>query len=196
MLRKIPLQSLHPKNLNRTLHTITAHLKQHQSPPRLEIPDHDIKHVFVLGGGSGGQVINKTSSAAQLTHLPTGIVVKSQATRSRSQNYKIARRILADKVDERLNGKESRVEVKRARESKRKSSADKKKRRKYRALEAEKDGGVGEDEAEVGEVEDEAEVGEDEVDISEDEGESDESLRSDEDESDGSLHSDKNAKVS
>lgn len=130
----------------RSISTTHAILKQPQFPPRLAIPDHEIKHVFVLGGGSGGQVINKTSSAAQLTHLPTGIVVKSQATRSRSQNYKIARRILADKVDEKLNGEKSRVEVKREVVGKKKKSADKKKRRKYRALAGEKDGEYGAEE--------------------------------------------------
>lgn len=74
-----------------------------------------------------------------MTHGPTGIVVKSQATRSRSQNYKIARRILAEKVDQVEKGPESRVEVKRLRDSKKKRSAEKKKRRKYRALEEEKE---------------------------------------------------------
>ena len=42
---------------------------------------------------------NKTNSAVQLIHKPTGIVVKSQATRSRSQNQKIAKEILAAKVE-------------------------------------------------------------------------------------------------
>jgi peptide chain release factor len=108
-------------------------------PPRVAIPDSEIKHVFILGSGPGGQVINKTSSAAQLTHLPTGIVVKSQATRSRSQNYKIARRLLADKVDEHLNGDQSRVKIKQEKKSTKKRSAEKKSRRKYRALEEKKE---------------------------------------------------------
>ncbi len=70
----------------------------------------------------------------QLTHVPTGIVVKSQATRSRSQNRKIARELLAARLDELRNGDQSRTaivaEVKRTR----KASASKKSRRKYRKL--------------------------------------------------------------
>ncbi|ETN40103.1 uncharacterized protein HMPREF1541_04378 [Cyphellophora europaea CBS 101466] len=127
--------------------------KQDIYPPRIQIPDADIKHSFVLGSGPGGQVINKTASAAQLTHLPTGIVVKSQATRSRTQNYKLARRILADKVDEHLHGKDSRPALKQERKSKKKQSADKKKRRKYRKLD---EGMVDSELGEVGEAGDEA----------------------------------------
>lgn len=79
----------------------------------------------------------------QLTHLPTGIVVKSQATRSRSQNYKIARQILAEKIEHLEKGDESRFAKKVERISTKKRSKEKKARRKYRAL----------DEANRGEVE-------------------------------------------
>ena len=136
--RTLPLATrLHPSL--RHLTTTSPALKQTQYPPRITIPDSDIRHSFVLGSGPGGQVINKTASAAQLTHIPTGIVVKSQATRSRTQNYKIARQILADRVDEHYNGQQSRVAVKQAKKSQRKASADKKKRRKYKKLDDGKD---------------------------------------------------------
>lgn len=74
----------------------------------------------------------------QLIHKPTGIVVKSQATRSRSQNQKIAREILAEKVDLLQRGELSRTAIKTALKKKRKSSKAKKSRRKYRELEEEK----------------------------------------------------------
>jgi protein subunit release factor B len=83
-----------------------------------------------------------------LIHKPTGIVVKSQATRSQSQNEKIARQILADKVEQLLKGDESRVALKAERERKKKASRAKKSRRKYRELEKkEVEGGEGEGEA-------------------------------------------------
>jgi len=65
-------------------------------------------------------------------------VVKSQATRSRSQNQKIAREILAEKVEMLEKGEVSRTAIKTAVKKKRKASKSKKSRRKYRALEEER----------------------------------------------------------
>ncbi|KAI9853434.1 MAG: hypothetical protein M1824_001265 [Vezdaea acicularis] len=121
-------------------------------PPRPTLPESSLHEVFLRGSGPGGQKINKTASAVQLKHLPTGIVIKSQATRSRTQNRKIARRLLAEKIEEMEKGEGSRVAVKREREGKRKASAGKKARRKYRALESAK-GPQGNGEGEEGEGE-------------------------------------------
>ncbi|KAL2055063.1 hypothetical protein ABVK25_004401 [Lepraria finkii] len=108
-------------------------------PPRMVIKEEDIKEAFLKGSGPGGQKINKTSSAVQLKHIPTGTVIKSQATRSRSQNRKIARRIIAEKIEEAEKGPESRVALKAGIKSKKKASKSKKAKRKYRALQEEKD---------------------------------------------------------
>jgi len=115
-------------------------------PPRPKLDDDDITGSYLKGSGPGGQKINKTNSAVQLIHKPTGIVVKSQATRSRSQNQKIAREILAEKVEMLEKGELSRTAIKNALKKKRKASKAKKSRRKYRALEEKvkrKDGGNG-----------------------------------------------------
>lgn len=104
-------------------------------PPRRVILDEEIEENFLKGSGPGGQKINKTSSAVQLKHLPTGIVVKCQETRSRTQNRKLARRLLSERIEEFELGDQSRTAVKARAKSKKKASADKKKRRKYRALE-------------------------------------------------------------
>lgn len=76
---------------------------------------------------------NKTSSAVQLKHLPTGMIIKSQATRSRSQNRKIARRLLADQIEAAEKGPESRAALKVVIKRKKKASKSKKARRKHRA---------------------------------------------------------------
>ncbi|KAI2623352.1 RF-1 domain-containing protein [Hypoxylon sp. NC1633] len=111
-------------------------LKNVNLPPRPKPPpEEEIEESFLKGSGPGGQKINKTSSAVQLKHLPTGIVVKSQATRSRSQNRTIARRLLADKLDQLARGDESRSAVVGEFKRKKKASAAKKSRRKYRKLE-------------------------------------------------------------
>jgi protein subunit release factor B len=103
-------------------------------PPRTPLLDADFTEKFLHGSGPGGQKINKTSSAVQLKHLPTGIVVKYQDTRSRTVNRKMARKILQEKIEEMELGEGARTRVKAAEQAKRKRSADKKKRRKYRKI--------------------------------------------------------------
>ncbi|CAK3803007.1 related to polypeptide chain release factors [Lecanosticta acicola] len=125
------------QRLLRSFSTVRACLEK-PLPPRIVIPESDITESFLKGTGPGGQKINKTSSAVQLKHLPTGIVVKSQETRSREQNRRTARRILAEKLEEIEKGPQSRTALKAAKASKKKASASKKARRKYRGLEEKK----------------------------------------------------------
>ncbi len=69
---------------------------------RLGILDEDLREKFVLGSGSGGQKINKTSSCVSLKHLPTKLEVKCQRTRSRELNRYYARCDLCDKFEEKI----------------------------------------------------------------------------------------------
>lgn len=115
--------------------------------------DADLIENFLKGSGPGGQKINKTSSAVQLKHIPTGIVVKYQDTRSREINRKMARRILQDKIEELQLGEEARTRVMAREKSKKKASSSKKSRRKYRALAEGKDGAEEGCEEDVDEVE-------------------------------------------
>lgn len=66
----------------------------------LGIQEEDLIEKFILGSGSGGQKINKTSSCVYLKHLPSGIEVKCQKERSREQNRVYAREELCDKMEE------------------------------------------------------------------------------------------------
>ncbi|KAF2672515.1 hypothetical protein BT63DRAFT_453025 [Microthyrium microscopicum] len=113
----------------------SAVLAAKQLPPRIQIPETDIEEVFLRGSGPGGQKINKTSSAVQLRHIPTNIVVKCQETRSRDQNRKLARRLLEARLDDQINGTQSRSALKEREAARKKASKAKKSRRKYRALE-------------------------------------------------------------
>ena len=90
----------------------------------LGIREEDIVEKFVRSGGHGGQNINKTSSCVYLKHVPTGIEVKMQRDRSQSVNRFLARRLLADKVEEMVLGEKSRVrqKIERIRRQKRKRS--------------------------------------------------------------------------
>ncbi|MDD5428971.1 MAG: peptide chain release factor-like protein, partial [Candidatus Omnitrophica bacterium] len=58
----------------------------------------------------GGQKVNKTSACVYLKHIPTGIEVKCQQERSQALNRFFARRILADKIERLILGKESEEE--------------------------------------------------------------------------------------
>lgn len=81
------------------------------------------------------------------------MVIKCQATRSQSQNAKIARSLLADRVEAQEKGDTSRVAIKAAAAKKKKASKMKKTRRKYRELgEGAKEGEI------VEEEEDEVEI--------------------------------------
>lgn len=121
--------------------TLSPQTLEKPLPPRRTIPESEITEAFLKGTGPGGQKINKTSSAVQLKHLPTGIVVKCQETRSREQNRKMARRLLSDKLEEMEKGDESRTAIKAERARVKKASAEKKRRRKYRKLGEEQAGG-------------------------------------------------------
>jgi protein subunit release factor B len=65
----------------------------------LGIYERDLIEKFILGSGSGGQKINKTSSCVYLKHLPTGIEIKCQSTRSRDLNRLYARRELCQRLE-------------------------------------------------------------------------------------------------
>ena len=64
----------------------------------LGIEEDDLVEKFVLGTGSGGQKINKTSSCVYLKHTPTGFEVKCQRSRRRELNRFLARRELCDRI--------------------------------------------------------------------------------------------------
>ena len=64
----------------------------------------DLEERFVLGSGSGGQKVNKTSSAVSLRHPPSGLVVKVQVSRSREINRWMARRMIAERLLARTEG--------------------------------------------------------------------------------------------
>ncbi|KAK7935758.1 RF-1 domain-containing protein [Apiospora marii] len=146
--------------------TPSLHKKTPQYPPKPRPPpDTELDESFLKGSGPGGQKINKTNSAVQLKHLPTGIVVKCQETRSRTQNRLIARRLLAERLDDLTKGDQSRSAIVGEAKRKKRASSAKKSRRKYRKLDEERQGvvagaeGEGEGEGEGGEEELEEQVG-------------------------------------
>jgi protein subunit release factor B len=74
---------------------------------RLGIREEDLVEKFIRSGGHGGQNVNKVATCVYLKHLPTGTEVKCQQERSQALNRYLARRILTDKIEAAVLGKES-----------------------------------------------------------------------------------------
>jgi protein subunit release factor B len=91
---------------------------------KLGIREEDIIEKFVRSGGHGGQNVNKVATCVYIKHRPTGTEIKCQQERSQSLNRFLARRILADKIEASILGKQSEEEqrIAKIRRQKRKRS--------------------------------------------------------------------------
>lgn len=65
---------------------------------RLRITEDDLIEKFILGSGKGGQKLHKTASTVYLKHLPSGLEIKCQYSRSREDNRYFARERLCEKL--------------------------------------------------------------------------------------------------
>jgi len=103
---------------------------------KLKINKQEVVERFIRAGGPGGQNVNKTATCVYLKHLPTSLEVKMSRERSQALNRFLAWRLLADKIEEQLQGLKSQRQqaIEKIRRQKRKRS----KRAKEKTLKAKK----------------------------------------------------------
>lgn len=80
--------------------TITVAVVQKTVESEVQLDDKDLEITTCRGSGAGGQHRNVTSSAVQVKHLPTGLIVRCEAERSQHQNKLAAINLLQSKLQD------------------------------------------------------------------------------------------------
>jgi peptide chain release factor 1 len=85
------------------VHTSTATVAVLPEPEEVEvtIDPADVKEHITTAQGPGGQHVNKVATAVKLIHVPSGIEVRSQDTKSQAQNREKAWKVLRARLYER-----------------------------------------------------------------------------------------------
>lgn len=85
------------------IHTSTASVAVLPEPEDVDVKidwSNDVEEHVTTSQGPGGQNVNKVATAVQLKHLPTGIMIRMQESKSQQDNRQRARRLLLAKLYE------------------------------------------------------------------------------------------------
>jgi peptide chain release factor 1 len=93
-------QRIPPNEKRGRIHTstVTVAVLREPSPVEVTIRDCEVEWKATIGSGPGGQNRNKTATAVQVWHKPTGIQVRCESERSQPQNKATAMAILRAKL--------------------------------------------------------------------------------------------------
>lgn len=80
--------------------TVTVAVLPEAEEVDIELRPDDLRIEVCRAGGAGGQHVNRTESAVQVFHLPTGIYVRCEDGRSQIKNKEMALQILRSKLYE------------------------------------------------------------------------------------------------
>jgi peptide chain release factor 2 len=96
------LVRISPFDSNKRRHTSFASVDTiaeiQEASSDIVIPPNEFRVDTFRSGGKGGQNVNKVETAVRITHIPTGLVVASQAQRSQHQNRATAMTLLLSRI--------------------------------------------------------------------------------------------------